>query len=219
MLRPLALALLLANGLYFAWAHGLLWALGLAPAQQSEPQHMAQQIAPDTVRLLSAQEFKQMEEQAQADQSPKECLQAGPFTEAQSAVLRKALGDSLPADAWSLEETHIAPRWIVYLGKFASAEALAKKRSELAAMNLTAESPLSPDLEPGLSLAAFDTRAEADAALVQVSAHGLRTARVVQEHAQSGVYLLRLPAMVEALQSKLAEVRTAMGSKGLHACK
>ena len=219
MLRPLALALLLANCLYFAWAHGLLLALGLAPAQQSEPQRMAQQIAPDTVRLLSAEEFKQIEEQARADQSPKECLQAGPFTEAQSAVLRKALGDSLPADAWALEETHVAPRWIVYLGKYASAEALDKKRSELAAMNLTAESPQSPALEPGLSLGAFETRAEADAALGQLSARGLRTARVVQERAGPGVYLLKLPALKEALKSKLGDIRTALGTKALHACK
>ncbi len=218
MLRTIALALLLANCLYFAWGNGMLRPLGFGPVQQSEPQHMAQQIAPGSVRLLSAEEFRQIEEQVKAEQSPKECLQAGPFNEAQSAALRKVLGDSLPADAWTLEAAPVAPRWIVYLGKYTNAEALAKKRSELAAMNLKAESLENPALEPGLSLGGFDKRAEADAALLQLSARGLHTARVVQESAGSSAYLLRLPAIGAALKPKLPDIRAVLGAKALHAC-
>lgn len=218
ILRPLALALLLANCLYFAWAQGLLLALGFGPAQQSEPLHMAQQIAPDTLRLLSVKEFGRIEEQVKADQSPKECLQAGPFNEVQISALRKALGDSLPADAWLLEETRLEPRWIVYLGRYASAEALAKKRSEIAAMNLKPESLENPALEPGLSLGGYDSKADADAALVQLSARGLHTARVVQERLQSSAYQLKLPAIGAALKPRLGEVRAALGSRALRSC-
>jgi len=91
MLRLFVLLLLLANCLYFAWGQGFLLALGFGPAQQSEPQRMAQQIEPDAVRLLSPKEFKRIEEQVQADQSPTECLQAGPFNEVESTRLRQAL--------------------------------------------------------------------------------------------------------------------------------
>ncbi len=54
MLRVLILVLVLANTAYFAWSQGLLRAWGLAPAPQSEPQRVAQQIQPESVRLVAA---------------------------------------------------------------------------------------------------------------------------------------------------------------------
>jgi hypothetical protein len=218
MLRLLVLLLLLANCLYFAWGHGFLSALGLAPAQQSEPQRMTQQIEPDAVRLLSPKELKRIEEQVRADQSPKECMQAGPFNENESSKLRQALGDALPAEAWSLEESPVAARWIVYLGKYANAEALAKKRGEIAAMNFKIESLDNPALEPGLSLGGFATKADADAALARLSARGLHTARVVQERTESLAYRLKLPAVGAALKPKLAELRSALADMPLRPC-
>jgi hypothetical protein len=218
MLRLLALALLLANGLYFAWGNGLLLAYGFGPTQQSEPQRLAQQISPEAVRLLNPKEFQRIEEQVKADREPKECLLAGPFDAAQSAALRLALADSLPAASWSLEELHIPPRWIVYMGKYASAELLAKKRAEIAAMSLPTERLGNPALEPGISLAGFEARADADAALTRLSARGLHTAHVVQERAESTAYQLKLPAVSAALKSKLGELGEVLADKPLHPC-
>lgn len=218
MLRLLVLILLLANGLYFAWGNGFLLSYGFGPAQQNEPQRMAQQIKPDSVRLISPKEFKQIEEQVKADLLPKECLQAGPFDEAEAPKLRQALGDTLPDDAWSLEELRVAARWIVYLGKYADAEALAKKRSEIAAMNIKIESLDNPALEPGLSLGGFDTKADASAALARLTARGLHTARVVQERTESLAYRLKLPAVGAALKPKLSELRSALAAKPLRPC-
>ena len=218
MLRLLVLILLLANGLYFAWSNGFLLSYGFGPSQQNEPQRMAQQIHPDAVRLISPKEFKQIEEQVKADLLPKECLQAGPFDEAEAPKLRQALGDTLPDDAWSLEELRVAARWIVYLGKFADAEALAKKRSEIAAMNFKIESLDNPELEPGLSLGGFDAKADASAALARLTARGLHTARVVQERKESLAFRLKLPAVGVALKPKLSELRSALADKPLHPC-
>jgi hypothetical protein len=218
MLRLLALALLLANGVYFAWGQGLLLGYGFGPTQQSEPQRISQQIAPEAVVLLSAGELARIQEQIRADQAPKECLQAGPLDEDQSLALRQTLRDALPADAWEMETLHIAPRWMVYLGKYTSADSLAKKRSEIAAMGLKTESFDNPSLEPGLSLGGFDTKADADAALVRLTARGLHTARVVQERLEATAYQLKLPAVGPALVGKLGDVRTALGGKPLHKC-
>ena len=41
MLRLVAVFLLLANLGYYAWSSGLLRAWGMAPVEQSEPQHLA----------------------------------------------------------------------------------------------------------------------------------------------------------------------------------
>jgi hypothetical protein len=145
-------------------------------------------------------------------------LQAGPFDETESAKLRQTLGELLPADAWSLEDAPVNARWIVYLGKYANAEALAKKRGEIAAMGLKAESLDNPALEPGLSLGGFDTKAEADTALSRLSARGLHTARVLQERAESLAYRLKLPAVGASLKPKLAELRSELADKPLHPC-
>lgn len=66
MLRFLVLALALINGVYFAWSQGLLLSLGFAPAQQTEPQRLGQQIKPDALRLLTTQELRQPEADAAA---------------------------------------------------------------------------------------------------------------------------------------------------------
>lgn len=46
MLRLFVIALLVANLAYFAWSRGSLSGLGLAPAQQHEPERLKAQIAP-----------------------------------------------------------------------------------------------------------------------------------------------------------------------------
>ncbi|MES2508940.1 MAG: SPOR domain-containing protein [Pseudomonadota bacterium] len=51
MLRLLVLVLVLANAAYFAWTKNLLAPYGFAPASQSEPQRMTQQIRPDAMRI------------------------------------------------------------------------------------------------------------------------------------------------------------------------
>ena len=217
-MRLLLLALILANSLYFAWSHHLLEGLGFSPAQQSEPRRVAQQIAPEAIRILAPAEFKNLEDKATADAAPKECLQAGPIDAARSATLRTVLESALPAGSWALDASPQSARWVVYMGKFANAEALAKQRAEIAAMNLKTESLSNPALEPGLSLGGFDTKAEADAQLTKLGQRGIRTARVVQEREESVVYLLRLPVVTDAVKPHLAAVRTALDGKSLRNC-
>jgi hypothetical protein len=218
MLRLLALALLLANGLYFAWGHNLLQPYGFGPAQLNEPQRLAQQMNPQALRLLAADEFKRIEEEVKQEQAPKECLQAGPFDASQGEALRQTLQQSLPADSWVLEEIPVAARWIVYMGKYAAPELLAKKRAEVLAMNLKPESLRNPGLEPGFSLGGFEAKADAESELARLAARGLRTAHVVQERAAGVVYALKLPAVAPALKAKLEDLHSALGSQALHSC-
>ena len=135
MLRFFVLALVFVNGVYFAWSQGLLLDLGFAPVQQAEPQRLAQQIKPELLHLLTVQELRLEDAPPRVAGKLPECLQAGLFDETQSALLRRTLETGLPAGSWMLDETGEPARWIVYMGKFVSAEALAKKRSELASLN------------------------------------------------------------------------------------
>lgn len=103
MLRLAVLLLLLANAIYFAWSQGVLAPWGLAPAQQSEPQRLAQQIKPHAVRILGSEEASTLAAGvAGPGERASECLQAGVFEAGQVAALRQLL-EPWPAGSWSFE--------------------------------------------------------------------------------------------------------------------
>lgn len=218
-MRLLVLALVLLNGLYYAWSHDLLRDYGFAPARQSEPQRLAQQIRPEAIRILSPDEVGRAEPAAPVATKAPECLQAGLFDEAQVPTLRKALEDALPAGSWLLDAAVEPARWIVYMGRYPNAETLARKRAELASLNLRFEPLINPELEPGLSLGGFTTQDAANEALAALSRRGVRTARVVQERAEVRGSLLKVPAADEALRARLDEVKPALAGKPLRNCK
>ena len=218
MLRLLVLTLIFANGLYLAWSNGMLRAYGFGPTQQRESYRVDQQIKSDALRILSAADLKRAEALAQADLAPKECLQAGPFDDAQAQGLRRALESTLGASGWQFDAVTVPARWIIYMGKFANAEGLAKKRGELQAMNLTPHGLTNPALEIGLSLGAFDSQGAASSELNRLAARGIRTARVVQERAEGRANQLKLPAVSETVKARLQEVKPALAGRSLTAC-
>lgn len=220
MLRLLALTLLLLNGVYFAWSQGLLQAYGFGPAVQSEPQRLVQQIQPEALQVLTAaQALALAEASRQVTPAPAVCLEAGVFDEAQSTRLRDALAAAdLPEGSWVLEEALLPERWIVYMGKFANPEALAKKRAELASLKLQLQPLTNPALQPGLSLGGFDNRAAANALLETLGKRGVRTAQVVQEYPPARGTRLRVPAADDTLRTKLEALAPAMAGKAWVAC-
>lgn len=218
MLRLSVLALVLVNAAYFVWSQGLLQAFDLAPAQQTEPYRLGRQIKPEALRLLSAQELRQFEATSRAAAKPSVCLQAGLLDESQGTLLRTRLESTLPPGSWTLEAVVEPARWIVYMGPYANAAALAKKQAELAALKLRAEPLNNPALASGLSLGGYETQAAATAALGGVSRRGVRTARVVQERAELRGFMLRVPAADSALRSRLDDLKPVLAGKALNPC-
>jgi len=215
MLRLLVLALLLANAAYFAWSQSLLAPIGLAPAQQSEPQRVAAQITPEAIRIVPGDEAKRIEIAAVR---PPECMQAGLFTDAEATSLKQAL-DSWPAGSWSVDAATDPPRWIVYMGKYPDAASLEKKKTELRGMNVSFETLANSTLEPGVSLGGYPTEAAAKQQLEALTQKGVRTAKVVQEKPETKGQQLKLPAVDEALRPKLDDLKSALNGKALKACR
>lgn len=223
MLRFLILALLLLNALYFFWSQGLLTRLGLAPAAQTEPQHLAQQIRPEVLRLLTLPEQvallqAPLESPAGSVILPGVCLQVGLFDEGQGAQLRGLLS-GWPPGSWRLEPAVEPARWIVYMGQFPSQQDLVKKRAQLAVLNLRWEPLTNPSLMPGLSLGGFETQVAANAALETFSLRGVRTARVVQERVEVRGLLLRLPSTDDVLRARLDQLRPMLAGRSVHPCR
>lgn len=218
MLRLFVLVLLLANGLFYAWSNGLLRAYGFAPVAVSEPHRLTQQLKPDSIQLLNAAEFKQVEAQVLADLAPKECLRVGPFDDGQTASLREALEKTLPAGAWQLEVSKEPARWVVYMGAYATVELQAKKRAELNGLGIKSEAINTPALGLGLSLGGFVTEVAAKAELARLTPKGIRTAKVVQEREEGAWSVLKLPAVTELLRAKLAELKPVLAGKPFETC-
>ena len=231
MLRLAVVLLLLANAGYYTWSHGLLRDWGLGPASQAEPQRLQQQIAPQNLRLLppegkepapgtpspSSTPPASDTESSAASAQPLACLQAGAFDARQADALRQAAAQ-LPEGSWSLEPVPAAGRWMVYMGRFADDEALAKKRAELRALKIAYDRP-GAALEPGLSLGRYSTAEGALRALAQLGEQGVRKARVVQERSDTPTYTLRLPAVSAAQRAQAeAALQSALAGKALRPC-
>ena len=232
MLRLAAIVLLLANAGYYAWTQGLLQTWGLAPQEQAEPQRMAEQIRPETLRILRVREAAPAAPAAAAGPTPSAvpaeapsapftptvCLQAGVLDQRQADAVRAAAA-ALPQGSWSLESTPLPGRWMVYMGRFADDETLDKKRTELRARKVPYDRPNNPTLEPGLSLGRYSTEEAAQRALTTLGNQGVRTAKVVQERPETPAFTLRLPALDSATRAQAeAQLRPALGEKPLRAC-
>lgn len=218
MLRLIVLLLLLANAGFHAWSQGLLLPWGLGPVQQAEPQRLQQQIRPEAVRVLRPDELRRVEGQVAQAPRPPECLQSPTLDEAQATALRAAL-DTWPAGSWSIDPAVEPARWIVYMGRYAGVEQVARKRAELRQLGISFEALGNPELEPGLSLGGHPTEAAANQQLQALAERGVRTARVLQERPEQRGQRLVLPSVDDTLRARLDELRAALNNKPLRSCR
>jgi cell division protein FtsN len=218
MLRLIVLLLLLANGGFFAWSQGLLQPWGLGPAQQAEPQRVAQQIRPEAVRVLRPEELTRLETAVAQAPRPPECLQTAALDDSQIIMLHTAL-DSWPPGSWSMDPVVEPARWIVYMGKYAGVEQVARKRAELRQLGISFDALTNPELEPGLSLGSFPTEAAATQQLHTLAERGVRTARVLQERPEQRGQRLLLPAVDDSLRPRLDELKAVLAAKPLRPCR
>jgi len=220
MLRAIALALLLANAVYFISGQGLLAAYGVAPPRQSEPERLVQQIRPDAMQLVLPGALQPAPAPAKPPALPAgvSCLQVGVFTERQARALRPRLQAGLPEGSWSFESSGDSVRWIIYMGKYINKAAMNRKRQVLQQLGLPFEPPLSPMLNPGLSLGNFSSRAEAEEALAQMNQRGLRSAKVVLERPELPSMWLKLPAVDAAMRTQLDALKPQLAGKAVQDC-
>lgn len=214
MLRALIVALLLANLAFFGWTQGWFDSfVGVRSIGDREPERLQRQVRPERIRLLPA------DTAAVAAASAPACLEAGPFTDAEIGAAQAVAQADLPAGSWTTVSSEQAGTWLVYMGRYASREALTRREDELKRRSLPYEEiGAPPALAPGLSLGRFDQRAAAVQALDQFTAQGLCTARVVELAPASTRHVLRVERADAALSTRLAALRTDALGTGFAAC-
>lgn len=151
-----------------------------------------------------------------ANTAPGECLQAGVFDADEAAALRRAAA-ALPSGSWVLDSTPLPARWMVYMGRLADEDAVAKKRTELRALGVPYDRP-GAALEPGLSLGRFSSEERAQRGLANVSNQGVRSARVVVERRETPGFTLRLPNADAQLRRQVQALGAALAGNTLRPC-
>lgn len=207
MMRATLLVLLLANAGYFAWTKGHLTALGgpgswADPAPQSEPQRLALQLEPERLKVLVPASGAQTIAHSPPPDRPSEptCLQTTALSDTQAEGLRGALASALPEGSWTMETAVEPARWVVYLGKFSSPEALRLRKSELRTAKVDHRDVNNPALQPGLALGTFPTENAATQALREAIRNGIKSAKVVIERPETRQHTLTLPRATPAQQ-------------------
>jgi hypothetical protein len=241
MLRLCVLLLLVANGLFFAWANGFLSQWGLAVPSKNESFRLAEQIEPERIAILPtaasvttapvttpsvptpAQSLATDTATAAAVPTTTTCLTAGVFNDKQSSALKQSLGAQLPNMRWRFDTVNVPARWIVYMGKYPNNTARDLKKSQLDQIKVRYEVLTEGSLEPGLSLGSHATQAAANQSLQQLVKQGVRTARVLQESPEQKGQTLVVPAVDDANRVKLnsvyAALATQLANKPLQVCK
>lgn len=201
MLRALVLLLLLANGLYFAWARG--W-LGPPPRHaEREPERLAAQVSPEAVTLLPPPRASAALQAAR--EAARVCLQTAPLQEPALGQAEYRLAEALVAPDAVVREAVQAPgRWIVFGGRYPEPGPRNAREEELRRLGLRFERLTAPaELAPGFVLSRHDSREAAEAWLAQAP-RALRGARVLSLPGRSLGTLLRVPQAAPEQAEKLA---------------
>ena len=146
------------------------------------------------------------------------CWQASGLPRAQEILVRAALENMDGMQGrWSLAESVLPARWVVYLGPFPSEAALQQRRSELRRAGIDHRELSAPGLAPGLALGTYSTQEAAQRALGDASRQGISGARVVQERPDTPVYTLRLDGVSDA-QRRRIEAMGILRDRPLQRC-
>jgi hypothetical protein len=217
MLRTLVALLLIANLVFFGWSQGWLDTLvGVRAKGDREPERLARQVRPELVRILTPQATPSA---ASAAEHALACLEAGPFDAAGIDAAESALSTILPSGTWTRQSIDRPASWIVYMGRYANAEAQQKKEQELTRRQVAFEELSgAPPLEPGLVLGRFTERDAADGALAQFVQRGVQTARVVELAQASTVHMLRVEGANPDMAERVSGLRLDALGKGFVPC-
>lgn len=231
MLRLLVVVLVLANGLFWAWTQGALAPWLPARADQREPERVKAQLRPELITVMSpkamtaavaaASEAAPASTPAATSELDKPvCLEAGPFTETTAKAAEAALAEAgVPDGAVLREQFSVNATWGVVMGKFPDRDSLRQKADELKRLGVKFDEMTTPAMYvPGLRLGNYSDRYGAEAALRDLAAKGVRTARVVELPTGPVQHWLRAPRADAELQTRLKALPAGTVAKGFATC-
>jgi hypothetical protein len=142
-----------------------------------------------------------------------DCAETPPIDNAQFTSLKAALAKAgVPAEAIAERRQAQGGSWIVYLGRYADAQAWQQKADEMRKLDVKFERVNTPStLAPGLSLGQFSSQPDATKKLDDLTRHGVHGAKVVT---------LTAPIILRHLQVRATNPawRHATGAQRFNSC-
>lgn len=220
-MRTVFFLLLLANLAFFAWAY---FGAGRAP---EEAQLMEQQLNPQEIRLLSADQVAKLAaERAKQAERPKAapkavaCLELGPFglgevPRVQQALEPLALGPRLS----QRRAEEVASYW-VFIPPLRNRQAASQKAAELKKLGVGDFFVVleDPKLRFAISLGVFKTEEAARSRLAELRTKGVRTARVGPKETSVQKVYFAIREVPDALVVKLNDLRQGFAGAELKDC-
>ena len=215
-MRALLALLLLANLSFLALTQGWLapWA-ELSNQQQREPERLARQLNPESVRPLDAPAASAA---LRALTTAPGCVQAGPFDETQLAMAETVLlALPLAPERWQRRRVEVRGPWLVVVGGFADSVAQARRQEALRRDGYAVDALPETGARPaGLALGRFDDKASAEAALAQWRQRGISDAILAPPAAAA--YWLRLERVDSVLRDRLMQLPPIAPGAGFAPC-
>jgi len=142
-----------------------------------------------------------------------DCSETPPIDDAQFAALKTALTKAgVPADAIAERRQPQGGAWMVYLGRYADAQAWQQKADEMRKLDVKFERVNTPStLAPGLSLGQFSSQVDAAKKFDELTRRGVHGAKVVT---------LTAPTMQRHLQVRATDPawHHAAGAQRFNSC-
>jgi hypothetical protein len=216
-MRTVFFLLLLANLGFLAWSY-----LGAGPTL-SESQLVEQQLNPQAIRLLSAEQVA-----ALAAQRPKPpprpavaaCLELGAFNPADVARVQQALDPLALGPRLSQRRAEEIASYWVFMPPQRDRQAANQRAAELRKLGVEDFFVVQEDPRHryAISLGVFKTSEAAQARLAELRAKGVRTAKVGPRETPVHKIYFTVREVPDALAAKLNEVRQSFPGSELKTC-
>jgi len=217
------LALVLANVLLYAWQQGLL---GFTPETGREPQRTTQQVAPETLRVLTAAEIAKLRNAVQPGKDSavtlsQSCLEFGDFSGEALAQVQPRIAALNIKDRLATLEVE-APGWyLVYMPALktrADADARARElRQQSGVKDLFVIGENSP-LRNAIALGSFRDRDLATGFLAELEGKGVKGARLADKPSTIGATRFRVRDVDPALAQQLTRLQEEFPQQRLAPC-
>ena len=201
-MRALFFLLLLANLVFFAWHAGYI---GPAAELAGEPARLTQQIAPEKIRIISADEAKKL---SASVPKPFACVEWGSFPQADFERVQDLLAGMNPAPKFSVRKVDETAGWWVFVPPLASKAAADRRGAELKGQGVAEFFVITEDGPNrfAISLGVFKTEEGARNYVDTLVRQGVKNARAAERETRLAKSVLVFREADDSLKAKLAEL-------------
>jgi len=214
-MRLLFFILLLANGVFFAYA----W-FGPGAQANGDARIIGQQLNPQKIRLLAPDQVSALTRKSEPPKVARTCLEWGAFAGADATRAEQALEPlALGAKLAPRRQEDVAGFW-VYVPPLASRQSATQKAGEFKRLGVDDYFivPDDPKWRNAISLGIFKTEDAAKARLAALRAKGVKSAIVGARESQAGKTYFQVREADAALAAKLNALKLGFPGSEVREC-